>query len=181
MSLRDFRHSVNWLPTPPETTYAGLVLDDKPPNWMKTWSIDKLLKKRVASSCAVKHRPWALSFQYMTPRRNGLALVALLVRAAIASRYLLPNNSSNGATKGSSQFWYHLTISAVLVLAGGVFAGWAKHNKRLLIADACNFSLTLGLMGLDELHLLVLATSSEDPKEKQNAQKGSTSPGNSVT
>lgn len=27
-------------------------------------------------------------------------------------------------------------------------------------------------MGLDELHLRVLATSSEDIKEKQNAQKG---------
>jgi metal transporter CNNM len=32
--------------------------------------------------------------------------------------------------------------------------------------------LTLGLMGLDELHLRVLATSSEDIKEKANAQKG---------
>ncbi|KIM47333.1 hypothetical protein M413DRAFT_440774 [Hebeloma cylindrosporum] len=41
-----------------------------------------------------------------------------------------------------------------LVLAGGVFAG-----------------LTLGLMGLDELHLRVLATSSEDLKVKRNAQK----------
>lgn len=34
------------------------------------------------------------------------------------------------------------------------------------------FRLTLGLMGLDELHLRVLATSSDDPKEKKNAQKG---------
>lgn len=33
-------------------------------------------------------------------------------------------------------------------------------------------SLTLGLMGLDILHLRVLATSSDDPKEKRNAQKG---------
>jgi len=41
-----------------------------------------------------------------------------------------------------------------LVLAGGVFAG-----------------LTLGLMGLDELHLRVLATSSEDMTVKRNAQK----------
>lgn len=32
--------------------------------------------------------------------------------------------------------------------------------------------LTLGLMGLDELHLRVLATSSEDLREKHNAQKG---------
>lgn len=32
--------------------------------------------------------------------------------------------------------------------------------------------LTLGLMGLDELHLRVLATSSEDLDEKRNAQTG---------
>lgn len=32
--------------------------------------------------------------------------------------------------------------------------------------------LTLGLMGLDELHLRVLAMSSEDLDEKRNAQKG---------
>jgi metal transporter CNNM len=31
--------------------------------------------------------------------------------------------------------------------------------------------LTLGLMGLDELHLRVLATSSEDPIEQRNANK----------
>jgi hypothetical protein len=34
--------------------------------------------------------------------------------------------------------------------------------------------LTLGLMGLDELHLRVLATSSEDLTEKENAKKGET-------
>ena len=32
-------------------------------------------------------------------------------------------------------------------------------------------SLTLGLMGLDELHLRVLATSSDDVNEKNNANK----------
>ena len=32
--------------------------------------------------------------------------------------------------------------------------------------------LTLGLMGLDELHLRVLATASDDTDEKRNAQKG---------
>jgi hypothetical protein len=35
------------------------------------------------------------------------------------------------------------------------------------------FRLTLGLMGLDELHLRVLAASSDDPVEKRNAVKGS--------
>ncbi|KAG6888916.1 hypothetical protein C0992_007103 [Termitomyces sp. T32_za158] len=58
------------------------------------------------------------------------------------------------AEPGSPEFWFHMTVSAVLVLLGGVFAG-----------------LTLGLMGLDDLHLRVLATSSEDPYEQQNAKQ----------
>jgi len=93
----------------------------------------------------------------MTPRRNGLALATLLIRAAIAAPYFRPSGNSrigNGGSKGSPQFWYHLSTSVVLVLVGGVLAG-----------------LTLGLMGLDELHLRVLATSSENPREKRNAQK----------
>ncbi|KAF4623114.1 hypothetical protein D9613_001352 [Agrocybe pediades] len=59
-----------------------------------------------------------------------------------------------GAEPGSEEFWYHLIVSIFLVLAGGVFAG-----------------LTLGLMGLDELHLRVLATSSEDLSQRRNAQR----------
>lgn len=55
---------------------------------------------------------------------------------------------------GSPDFWFHIIVSAGLVILGGVFAG-----------------LTLGLMGLDELHLRVLATASDDTKEKKNAQK----------
>ncbi|KAK7062629.1 hypothetical protein VNI00_000117 [Paramarasmius palmivorus] len=55
---------------------------------------------------------------------------------------------------GSANFWWKLAVSAVLVLLGGVFAG-----------------LTLGLMGLDELHLRVLAASSDEPQEKKNAAK----------
>ncbi|THU94253.1 DUF21-domain-containing protein [Dendrothele bispora CBS 962.96] len=55
---------------------------------------------------------------------------------------------------GSPEFWWKMAISVVLVLLGGVFAG-----------------LTLGLMGLDELHLRVLAQSSDDPKEQKNAKK----------
>lgn len=54
----------------------------------------------------------------------------------------------------SPEFWEKLIMSGILVLLGGVFAG-----------------LTLGLMGLDELHLRVLAASSEDPKEKRNAKQ----------
>ncbi|KAJ7182410.1 hypothetical protein C8R43DRAFT_910919 [Mycena crocata] len=54
----------------------------------------------------------------------------------------------------SPEFWEKIGMSMILVLLGGVFAG-----------------LTLGLMGLDELHLRVLATSSDDPAEKRNAKK----------
>ncbi|KAG2031342.1 hypothetical protein BDR03DRAFT_928110 [Suillus americanus] len=53
----------------------------------------------------------------------------------------------------SLEFWWKMTASAFLVLAGGVFAG-----------------LSIGLMGLDELHLRVLATSSEEEAERKNAQ-----------
>ncbi|KAF8194855.1 hypothetical protein K438DRAFT_809580 [Mycena galopus ATCC 62051] len=54
----------------------------------------------------------------------------------------------------SPEFWEKIWISIFLVLLGGVFAG-----------------LTLGLMGLDELHLRVLANASPDPKEQKNAKK----------
>ncbi|KZV80482.1 DUF21-domain-containing protein [Exidia glandulosa HHB12029] len=53
----------------------------------------------------------------------------------------------------SPALWWKLGISACLILAGGVFAG-----------------LTLGLMGLDELHLRVLSVSSDDEKERENAR-----------
>lgn len=75
---------------------------------------------------------------------------------ALARSLLLepPETTTAREPVDSPTFWYRIAISAVLVLAGGVFAG-----------------LTLGLMGLDELHLRVLATSSEDLTEKRNAQK----------
>ncbi|PBK84866.1 DUF21-domain-containing protein [Armillaria gallica] len=61
---------------------------------------------------------------------------------------------THGVEPGSPEFWWKIITSSILVLLGGVFAG-----------------LTLGLMGLDELHLRVLATSSENPVEKRNAKK----------
>ncbi|KAK1234373.1 hypothetical protein PQX77_002411 [Marasmius sp. AFHP31] len=54
----------------------------------------------------------------------------------------------------SSQFWCNVSISIVLVLLAGVFAG-----------------LTLALMGLDALHLRVLAVSSDSAQERRDAQK----------
>ncbi|ESK93502.1 hypothetical protein Moror_1654 [Moniliophthora roreri MCA 2997] len=50
--------------------------------------------------------------------------------------------------------WSKLCLSAALVVLGGVFSG-----------------LTLGLMGLDQLHLRVLAESSSSPRQRRNAQK----------
>ncbi|KAH9992498.1 hypothetical protein BJV74DRAFT_884628 [Russula compacta] len=60
--------------------------------------------------------------------------------------------ASPGEELGSPEFWCKMLISILLVLLGGVFAG-----------------LTLGLMGLDELHLRVLSTSSDDATERKNA------------
>ncbi|KAJ7199433.1 hypothetical protein GGX14DRAFT_525155 [Mycena pura] len=53
-----------------------------------------------------------------------------------------------------NDFWMKIGVSAFLVLVGGVSAG-----------------LTLALMGLDELHLMVLSVSSDDPAEQANATK----------
>ncbi|KAJ2934995.1 hypothetical protein H1R20_g2114, partial [Candolleomyces eurysporus] len=80
----------------------------------------------------------------------------LLARLAFASPFL-KQTSEHGepATPGTPEFYEKVAISVVLVVVGGIFAG-----------------LTLGLMGLDELHLRVLATSSDDPVEKRNAVKG---------
>ena len=95
--------------------------------------------------------------------RNGL-LSLLILSTFISISYALPyggfrlNSTSQThehPTIGSPVFWWKLGISLCLILSGGVFAG-----------------LTLGLMGLDELHLRVLATSSDDLLEKRNAQKG---------
>ncbi|KAG1852447.1 hypothetical protein DFJ58DRAFT_791054 [Suillus subalutaceus] len=72
----------------------------------------------------------------------------------LARSLLMEPPETTGEPVDSATFWWRIAMSAVLVLAGGVFAG-----------------LTLGLMGLDELHLRVLATSSEDLTEKRNAQK----------
>ncbi|KAJ7041638.1 hypothetical protein C8F04DRAFT_1079556 [Mycena alexandri] len=88
--------------------------------------------------------------------------IPLLVRCALASPLLSGLKMGIQAAKKthehpelwSSAFWQKIGMSMVLVLMGGVFAG-----------------LTLGLMGLDELHLRVLATSSEDPVEQNNAKK----------
>ncbi|OJA18230.1 hypothetical protein AZE42_10458, partial [Rhizopogon vesiculosus] len=74
---------------------------------------------------------------------------------AIIRSLLAEPPETTGEPVDPPTFWWKIAISVVLVLAGGVFAG-----------------LTLGLMGLDELHLRVLATSSEDLTEKRNAQKG---------
>ncbi|KAH9005743.1 DUF21-domain-containing protein [Lactarius hatsudake] len=59
-----------------------------------------------------------------------------------------------GEELGSPEFWSKMFISICLVLLGGVLAG-----------------LTLGLMGLDELHLRVLSTSSENEKERKDAAR----------
>lgn len=62
--------------------------------------------------------------------------------------------------------------SLVLVssLPGACLLG--QCNVHLLTISSTIYRLTLGLMGLDELHLRVLATASDDEKERRNAQKG---------
>ncbi|KAF7304745.1 hypothetical protein MKEN_01188600 [Mycena kentingensis (nom. inval.)] len=68
----------------------------------------------------------------------------------------------------SPEFWEKMTMSAVLVLLGGVFAGFVSSETMQRERDVNDPE---GLMGLDELHLRVLSTSSEDPNEQSNAKK----------
>lgn len=80
----------------------------------------------------------------------GVPLVRDTIKAMVSKR--IPRN--DGVPEfGSADFWFHIVVSIFLVLAGGVFAG-----------------LTLGLMGLDELHLRVLSASSADRVERKNAK-----------
>ncbi|KAF9527887.1 hypothetical protein CPB83DRAFT_369378 [Crepidotus variabilis] len=92
-----------------------------------------------------------------TLMRKKLALVFLLLKATNASpfraRSLNAKHNNGGLDEESPEFWFHVIVSISLVLIGGVFAG-----------------LTLGLMGLDELHLQVLAKSSDNLVERKNAQ-----------
>lgn len=82
-------------------------------------------------------------------------------------------------------FWWKLGLSVCLVLSGGVFAGWVikfvLRNSQLMISRppyfsvlsiiVKNISLTLALMGSDDMNLRVLSTSSDDPKERKAATK----------
>ncbi|KAF9042422.1 hypothetical protein BJ165DRAFT_265889 [Panaeolus papilionaceus] len=95
----------------------------------------------------------------MNTKRLSYLLTALRVVSASPFLEVIDKKKKHktghpGVERGSPEFWYHVSVSALLVIIGGVFAG-----------------LTLGLMGLDELHLRVLATSSESKKERQDAHR----------
>lgn len=78
--------------------------------------------------------------------------VSLARAAAVASSPLIVDTLKKKPKEypewGTPDFYWRIGISICFVLLGGVFAG-----------------LTLGLMGLDELHLRVLRTSSDDATE----------------
>lgn len=88
-----------------------------------------------------------------------LAIVIAQLASAVRAVPLPGHEGSRGRTTSISdnmtpeQFYINMIASAMLVLAGGVFAG-----------------LTLGLMGQDEVYLKVIA-SSGDSTEKRHAQK----------
>nr|GAT58086.1 predicted protein [Mycena chlorophos] len=86
------------------------------------------------------------------PNANSLKRLLAMHTAALVANLAVVEDAAVEVT--SNAFWEKMAASAVLVLLGGVFAG-----------------LTIALMGLDELHLKVLAASSEDPVEQANAKK----------
>jgi metal transporter CNNM len=83
-------------------------------------------------------------------RRAAQALPAPILAAS--STAMLEHG---GAPLSASELACKLAVSLALVLLGGVFAG-----------------LTLGLMGLDEIHLRVLVASSDNERERADAEKG---------
>jgi len=82
----------------------------------------------------------------------GLPFIGDTIKAVVSAT--IRRDDSDTPEPGSADWWFHIIVSIFLVLAGGVFAG-----------------LTLGLMGLDELHLRVLSASSENRVERANAKK----------
>lgn len=62
-------------------------------------------------------------------------------------------SSGTTAPEGDADLWFNLTVSAILVLLGGAFAG-----------------LTLGLMGQDEVYLQVMLESGEASERKSAAK-----------
>lgn len=105
------------------------------------------------------------------------SLFLRLLRLANASpfRVLTAEPDVHGEPVGSQRFWWKIAVSAVFVLLGGVFAGYVS-DVTISYEDIpfieTGIRLTLGLMGLDELHLRVLSTSSDDEKTKKNAATG---------
>ncbi|KAK6981646.1 hypothetical protein R3P38DRAFT_3333801 [Favolaschia claudopus] len=92
------------------------------------------------------------------PKALAAPLLSLVGEVNIAPNALhdghVPDLEYPGLKSWSPEFYEKIIISCILVLIGGVFAG-----------------LTLGLMGLDDLHLRVSAIASEDETERRNAKK----------
>ncbi|SRR5260221_10623255 len=87
---------------------------------------------------------------------------------------------SFGGRLASAAFWSSL---AALLLGEATRILFLRHAcgenrcmlKHILPCLPCGrgVRLTIGLMGLDELHLRVLSTSSDDQAERKNAAQGS--------
>lgn len=103
-------------------------------------------------------------------------LPLMLALRAVASPLFSKNyymEEPERAPIGSASFWWKIGLSAFFVLLGGSFSGYAIICTWDVCANGYGWGrrLTLGLMGLDELHLRVLATSSDSPTTKKNAKK----------
>jgi metal transporter CNNM len=101
-----------------------------------------------------------------------------LLNALRSARTFPLDNDMNIATigageeLGSPEFWWGMIVSTFLVLLGGVLSGCVTFRRKNASLTLRHVRLTLGLMGLDELHLRVLATSSENEKERKDAARG---------
>jgi hypothetical protein len=142
---------------------------------LQVWCIPEVLGRK---SLHAVQRPCTTPLLHrvvrmITPRTIRLARLASVIYSAFSRvAHALPtrpedastfvantspttsHHPSEGSPASEQAFWFHVSLSAALVLLGGIFAG-----------------LTIGLMGLDELHLKVLAASSGSTTERISAMK----------
>ncbi|KAJ7350022.1 hypothetical protein DFH08DRAFT_958952 [Mycena albidolilacea] len=145
------------------------VCVDEPPVWQFNAPLTQPAQKRTAFNGQVKDVLGLKSAFIFRPRRSVHIWDKYYFSFFASPSTITPSTPYNAAailrsptglkTVGIRNVTYshthpEMVISMGLVLLGGVFAG-----------------LTLGLMGLDELHLRVLAASSVDKHEQRNAKK----------
>ncbi len=156
------------------------VVHDDPRLSAAEWIIDsraeEILKK---SYLCPKYHPLSPSFCAQTTRSNEVHNCSFSHKSRVCISIhigiLEGDQRQGGATSRHSRFLVAHSTQHRARIGRRCFC--RVRCPLILRTDTCyeqtfTGSLTLGLMGLDELHLRVLSTSSDDPVERENANKG---------